>query len=217
MKTATSNGLPDIVSTDPQEPKAARLHSSESVTRLLQQLSQGDKAAFDELMPVVYEQLRKLAARCLLSERPDHTLRATALVHEAYLRLVKAELPLQDTLHFYSVAARIMRHILVDHAKGQKRQKRGGGFASIPLDEAVLIGPQTPPDLVELDLALERLTALDPRKAKIVELLFFGGLTYDETAAAVGISPATVHRELRMAKAWLYRDLAEQSHHLSDA
>ncbi len=183
----------------------------QAVTRLLQQLGGGDKQAFDQLMPVVYDQLRKLASRCLMAERPDHTLRATALVHEAYLRLVDSDIAWQDRVHFYSVAARVMRHILVDHAKAQKRQKRGGGMERIALDEAVIVGPEAPADLIELDEALERLAAQDARKAQVVELLFFGGLTYDETAAVVGISAATVHRELKMAKAWLYRELAQRS------
>lgn len=179
-----------------------------AVTKLLKLSSEGDKEAFDKLMPFVYDQLRKLAARCLLSERRDHTYRATALVHEAYFRLVEADVAWQDRLHFYAVAARVMRHILVDHAKAQKRQKRGGGVECIPLDEAVVVGPELSPDLVELNDSLQRLYAQDERKAQIVELLFFGGLTYDETASVLNISPATVHRELRMAKAWLYRELA---------
>ncbi len=180
----------------------------QAVTRLLHEIAGGSKQAFDELMPVVYGQLRKLASRCLMAERPDHTLRATALVHEAYLRLVDSDIAWQDRVHFYSVAARVMRHILVDHAKAMKRQKRGAGVERIALDEAVLVGPEAPAGLVELDEALQRLAANDARKSEIVELLFFGGLTYDETAAVLGISPATVHRELRMAKAWLYRELA---------
>jgi RNA polymerase sigma factor (TIGR02999 family) len=182
----------------------------EAVTQLLHKLSSGNKEAFDELIPVVYAQLRKLASRCLQSERPEHTLRATALVHEAYVRLVDSEVPWQDRLHFYAVSARVMRHILVDHAKTNRRQKRGGGIDRVPLDEAVLVGPDTPPDLLDLDQSLQRLAAHDPRKAQIIELLFFGGLTYDETALVLKISTATVHRELKMAKAWLYRELAPQ-------
>lgn len=182
----------------------------QAVTQLLKKLSGGNKEAFDELIPVVYAQLRKLASRCLMSERAEHTLRATALVHEAYMRLVDSEIPWQDRLHFYSVAARVMRHILVDHAKANKRQKRGGGIDHVSLDEAVLVGPNTSPDLLDLDQSLQRLAVHDTRKAEIVELLFFGGLTYDETAAVLNISAATVHRELKMAKAWLYRELSPQ-------
>jgi RNA polymerase sigma factor (TIGR02999 family) len=179
------------------------------VTRLLKEWGGGNKAALDELMPVVYQQLRKLASICLLSERPDHTLRATALVHEAYLRLVDADVAWQDRVHFFAVSARLLRRILVDHAKANRRQKRGGGAETMALDEAVMIGPQTTGGVVELDMALQRLAANDQRKSDIVELLCFGGLTYDEAAAALKISPATVHRELKLAKAWLHRELTQ--------
>src|ERR1700752_5090470 len=181
------------------------------VTQLLQQWGSGNKAALDELMPVVYEQLRKLASRCLRAERSDHTLRATALVNEAYLRLVDADIAWQDRVHFYAVSARLLRRILVDHAKSHNRQKRGGGAEKIPLDEAVMVGPGTGGGIVELDEALSRLALHDQRKSELIELLFFGGLTYDEAAAALKISPATVHRELVMAKAWLHRELARET------
>jgi len=181
------------------------------VTRLLREWGGGNKEALDQLMPVVYQQLRKLASICLRSERPDHTLRATALVHEAYIRLVDAEVAWQDRVHFFAVSARVLRHILVDHAKSGKRQKRGGGVETISLDEAVMVGPQTTGGIVALDAALQRLAALDQRKSEIIELLCFGGLTYDEAAEALKISPATVHRELKMAKAWLHRELTQGS------
>jgi RNA polymerase sigma factor (TIGR02999 family) len=181
------------------------------VTRLLKEWGGGNKAALDELMPVVYQQLRKLASISLRSERPDHTLRATALVHEAYLRLVDADVAWQDRVHFFAVSARLLRRILVDHAKANRRQKRGGGAETLSLDEAVMIGPQSTGGIVELDLALQRLAAHDPRKSDIIELLCFGGLTYEEAAAALKISPATVHRELTMAKAWLHRELTQGS------
>ncbi|HUA97466.1 MAG TPA: ECF-type sigma factor [Terracidiphilus sp.] len=179
-----------------------------AVTQLLRQWSSGDKAALDELMPVVYGQLHKLASRCMRDERPGHTLRATALVNEAYLRLIDSDVAWQDRVHFFAVSARLLRRILVDHAKARRRYKRGGDAEKIPLDEAVLVGPQSPAALLDLDLALERLAAQDKRKSEIVELLCFGGLTYDETAAALHISPATVHRELQLARAWLHRDLS---------
>ena len=185
------------------------LPEQQLVTQLLQQWGSGNKAALDELMPVVYEQLRKLASRCLRAERPDHTLRATALVNEAYLRLVDADVAWQDRVHFFAVSARLLRRILVDHAKAHNRDKRGGGAEKISLDDAVLVGPQTSGGIVELDEALQRLAAHDQRKSELVELLFFGGLTYDETAEALKISPATVHRELKMAKAWLHRELTQ--------
>jgi RNA polymerase sigma factor (TIGR02999 family) len=179
----------------------------QQVTRLLHEMSSGNKQACDELMPLVYDQLRRLASRCLLAERPGHTLRATALVHEAYLRLAVAELEWNDRIQFYAVAARVMRHILVDHARSHNRQKRGSGAEMVALDEAVVVGEDSSLDLLELDQALQRLAAVDPRKSAIIELLFFGGLTYDESAAALNISPATLHRDLKMAKAWLYREL----------
>jgi RNA polymerase sigma factor (TIGR02999 family) len=162
------------------------------VTRLLKQWGSGNKAALDELMPLVYEQLRKLASICLSSERPDHTLRATALVHEAYLRLVNADVAWEDRIHFFAVSARLLRRILVDHARAHHRQKRGGGVEMISLDEAVMIGPDKAGEIVALDEALQRLAA-------------------HEAAAALTISPATVHREFRMAKAWLHRELTQDS------
>ncbi len=182
----------------------------EAVTRLLRDLSGGNKQAYDALMPLVYDQLRKVASHCLAAERPGHTLRATALVHEAYLKLVAGEVEFQDRVHFYALAARMMRRILVDHARAHGRQKRGGDAERIPLDEAVMVGSDNSPELLDLDQALEKLAQLDPRKAEIIELLFFGGLTYDESAAAVGISAATLHRELKLAKAWLYRELRQE-------
>lgn len=181
----------------------------QSVTRLLRQWGGGNKEALDQLMPVVYDQLHKLASRFLYSERPDHTLRATALVNEEYLRLVDSNVDFQDRVHFYAVAARVLRHILVDHAKAHSRDKRGGGAEKIPLDEAVVVGPEAPMGIIELDEALKRLAVHDQRKSEVIKLLFFGGLTYDEVAAALNISPATVHRELTMAKAWLHRELAQ--------
>jgi len=183
----------------------------QAVTELLRQWSGGNKQALDELMPVVYDQLRKLASNCLRSERPDHTLRATALVHEAYMRLVDSDIAWEDRVHFFAVSARMLRRILVDHAKSNNRQKRGGEFQKIPLDEAILVGPRNDKGIVELDEALQRLAAQDLRKSELVELLFFGGLTYEEAAAALKISPATVHRELKLAKAWLYRELGQSA------
>lgn len=183
----------------------------QSVTRLLREWNAGNKTALDELMPVVYDQLHRLAAKCLRAERPEHTLRATALVNEAYLRLVNVDVEWQDRVHFFAIAARILRRILVDHAKANQREKRGGGAEAVEIDEAIMIGPQSGPGIIELDLALQRLAAQDFRKSEIVELLCFGGLTYDETAVALKISPATVHRELKMAKAFLHRELIQRA------
>jgi len=180
----------------------------QDVTKLLQQWRGGNHEALDQLMPVVYNELRRLAGRCLQSERPGHTLRATALVHEAYLRLMDADIGWQDRAHFYAVAARVVRRILVEYARTRGRQKRGSGEQPIPLDEAVVVGPEAASTVLELDEALQRLAEIDPRKSEIIQMLFFGGLTYDEAAAALDISPATVHRELKLAKAWLHRELA---------
>jgi RNA polymerase sigma factor (TIGR02999 family) len=182
-----------------------------AMTLLLRQWGNGDKAALDELMPIVYDQLHKLASRAMRAERPGNTLRATALVHEAYLRLIDSEVEWQDRVHFFAVSARLLRRILVDHAKANRRDKRGGGAEKIPLDEAVMVGPQSTAGLLELDLALEHLAAQDKRKSEVVELICFGGLTYDETAGALHISPATVHRELQLARAWLHRELSRST------
>ena|ERR1700736_6090307 len=179
----------------------------QDVTRLLQEWGGGNKDALDQLMPVVYDQLRKIAARCLYAERRDHTLRATALVNEVYVRLVQSDVALQDRMHFYALASRMLRRILLDHAKSHKREKRGGGAQKVTFDEGILLGPGTPAGIVELDEALKKLAEQDQRKADLIELLFFGGLTYDEAAQALNISTATVHRESKLAKAWLYREL----------
>jgi RNA polymerase sigma-70 factor, ECF subfamily len=181
----------------------------QEVTKLLQQWRGGNQEALDQLMPVVYDELRRLAKRCLYAERPGHTLRATALVHEAYLRLLDADISWQDRAHFYAVSARVLRRILVEYARAHRREKRGGGEEAIPLDEAIVVGPQAASTVLDLDEALERLAAVDTRKSELIQLLFFGGLTYEEAAAALDISPATVHRELKLAKAWLHRELAE--------
>ena len=181
----------------------------ESITRLLQEWSNGNKTALDELMPLVYDQLHKLAMRCMRSERQDHTLRATALVHEAYVRLVKADVSFKDRAHFYAVSARLLRRILVDHARSLHSQKRGHGPDKTAFDEVLYIGPQTDSTILALDDALNLLATHDRRKSDIVEMLYFGGLTYEETGAALQLSEATVHRELRMAKAWLYQELAQ--------
>lgn len=185
----------------------------QQVTALLREWSSGNKKVIDELVPLLYGQLRRLAGHCLRSERPNHTLSATALVHEAYLELASADVAWQNRTHFYAVASRVLRHILVDHARSVKRQKRGGGAEVLALDEAVMIGRQVSSEILELDDALKRLAERDERKSQIVEMLFFGGMTYDETAESLQISPATVHRELKMAKAWLHRELAHPQSH----
>ena len=182
----------------------------EQITQLLKQSSGGNREALDQLMPLVYDHLHRLALSCLRSERHEHTLRATALVHEAYLKLIGSDIAWENRAHFYGVASRVLRHVLVDYAKASKRQKRGGGAQKVALDEAVMIGPGLSSEILEIDAALDELSRRDERKAEIVQLIFFGGLTYDETARALKISDVTVHRELKMAKAFLHSQLVKQ-------
>lgn len=176
------------------------------VSALLVAWRSGDPQALDRLVPLVYAELHSLADRQLRRERPGHSLQTTALLHEAYLRLVGAEVKWEGRVHFFAVAAQIMRRVLVDHARARARDKRGGGAEPVTLDDGLVEGGSSP-DVLDLDEALERLSALDERKARAVELHYFGGLTYDEVAVAMEVSPATVHRDLRLAKAWLYREL----------
>jgi RNA polymerase sigma-70 factor, ECF subfamily len=178
-----------------------------AVTTLLRAWRRGDQAAFERLTPLVYDQLRRRARHYLRGERPNHTLRPTALVHEAYLRLVNLDqVDWQDRSHFFALAARQMRRILVDSARARRYQKRGGGAVSVTFDEALAVSRRDP-DLVALDDALELLGQQDERKVRVVELRFFGGLTNDEIAAALGISSDTVTRDWQMAKLWLRRAL----------
>ena len=177
-----------------------------NVTQLLLEWRGGNHAALDRLMPLVYDELRRLAQHYMRSERTEHTLQATALVNEAYLRLVDINVTWQDRAHFFAVAARLMRRMLVDHARAHQRAKRDGG-AKVGLDEALEISSQPAADLLTLDHALSRLAEFDLRKSEIIELHFFGGLANDEVAEALGISRATVQRELRLAKAWLGREM----------
>jgi RNA polymerase sigma factor (TIGR02999 family) len=178
-----------------------------TVTVLLRAWRHGDQAAFARLTPLVYDELRRRARRYLHGERPDHTLRPTALVHEAYLRLVGLDgVDWQDRNHFFALAARQMRRILVDAARARRYQKRGGGAVNVAFDEALAVSPHDP-DLVALDDALALLARRDERKARVVELRFFGGLTNQEVAVALGISIDTVTRDWQMAKLWLRREL----------
>jgi RNA polymerase sigma-70 factor, ECF subfamily len=179
------------------------------VTQLLQQWSNGQEQALDRLVPQIHGELRKLAASYLRRERPDHTLQPTALVNEAFLKLVdQREAKWQNRAHFFGIAAQAMRRILVDHARSHAAGKRGGAFRKVPLDDAHLVGSTTDVDLIGLDEALTRLAVMDPQQSRVVELRFFGGLTMDETAEVMRISPATVGREWRMAKAWLSAELS---------
>jgi len=182
------------------------------VTRLLRAWKEEGNQAFDDLLPLVYDELHRIARSAMRGEREGHTLQTTALVHEAYMRLVGSDVTWQGSGHFKRVAARAMRRILVDHARKRSRQKRGAGEAPISLDtlEKILPAGGRPDDMIELDEALERLSALEERKGHVVELHYFGGLSYDEVAEALEISPATVHRDLRMARAWLYKELRDK-------
>ena len=182
--------------------------SPQEVTDLLAHWRQGDDAALAELTPLVYEELRRLAHHFMERQRPDHTLQTTALVNEAYLRLADQTNPRwQNRAHFFAVAARAMRRILVSYARSRRSQKRGGGALKVELDEAAIVSPEQSREIVELHEALERLATLDSRKAQVVELKYFGGLNYDEMAEVLKISPVTVRRDWRFAKAWLYTEL----------
>ena len=182
------------------------------VTILLRDLANGDQRAASQLMPLVYEELRRLAARYMRTERADHTLQATALVHEAYLKLVKQRsVNWQNRAHFFGIAATLMRRILIDYARRNLAAKNKGAHELIPLDEAAAFSLSQSEEFLRLDSALKRLTELDPRQGKIVELRYFGGLTVEETAHLLEISTKTVKREWSVAKAWLHGAL-DQSH-----
>ena len=184
------------------------------VTGLLQAWGGGDPAALDQLVPIVYDELHRQAQRYLRREAPGHTLQTTALVHEAYLRLVdQREARWQNRAQFFGVAAQAMRRILVDHARRHQAAKRGGSAVPVPLEEGEVAAAGSDVDLVALDDALTRLAALDPQQARVVELRYFTGLGIEETAEALGISPATVKREWAMARAWLKRELGEGMRH----
>jgi RNA polymerase sigma factor (TIGR02999 family) len=184
--------------------------SQNQVTQLLLDWGNGDKAALDKLVPVVYQELRRLAAYYMRRERPGHTLETSALVNEAYMRLVDySQMRWQSRAHFFAVAAQAMRRILVEHARKRHFAKRGGGAVKVSFDEAAIVSQEQASELVALDDALTSLEAMDQRKARIVELRYIGGLNIEETAEVLAISPATVQREWRAAKAWLYREIKE--------
>lgn len=181
------------------------------VTELLRDWSQGDSRALDKLLPLVYHELRHLASSYLSRERPDHTLQTTALVHEAYLKLIdQRRVTWQNRGHFFAIAAQAMRRILLDQARRHTAAKRGSGAAKLALDEAAALSIEPDENLLALDRALKELEAIDPQQARIIELRYFGGLTIEETAEVVGSSPATVKREWAMARAWLYRSLTSE-------
>jgi RNA polymerase sigma-70 factor, ECF subfamily len=177
------------------------------VSGLLQAWSEGDRDALDRLTPIIYGELHRLAGRYMKRERPGHSLQTTALVNEAYMRLVNYKsMRWQNRAHFFAVSAQLMRRILVEHARRQNL-KRGGGVPHISLDESAIVGPQRSADLVRLDSALDGLARLDPRKVQVVEMRFFGGLSVEETAEVLKVSPVTVMRDWSTAKAWLLREL----------
>lgn len=186
--------------------------SSSQVSKLLVNWREGDEAAREALIPLVYDELRRLARRHLRRERPDHTLQSAALVHEAYLRLIRQDQPQwHNRAHFFGVAAQLMRHILVDHARNRAAAKRGAGAPRLTLDPEVALPQERDVDLVKLDDALNELAALDLQQSRVVELRFFGGLSIEETSVALGISAATVKREWATARAWLRREMKDKN------
>jgi len=183
------------------------------ITQLLVASRAGDAEALNRLLPLVYDELRRLAGHYLRRERSDHTLQPTALVHEAYLRLIDQNVSWQNRAHFFGVAAQMMRRILVDYARGRLAAKRGSGAVKVSLDDALNLSDERAGDFVALDDALERLAEFDPQKSRIVELRFFGGLSVEEAAEVLGIGTATVTRQWKMAKAWLYQQVSQGTEH----
>ncbi|MDX1516834.1 MAG: ECF-type sigma factor [Woeseiaceae bacterium] len=179
-----------------------------TVTTLLREWRSGDRDALEQLAPLIYDDLRRIAATHLRSERPGHTLQATALVNEAFARLAEADVSFQDRAHFFAIAARTMRRILTDYGRARQSSKRGSGVAPVTLHEDV-VGTEKPADIVALDEALDKLAAFDARKSDALVLHYFGGMTYDEIAEALNVSAATVDRELRLAKAWLAHEISD--------
>jgi RNA polymerase sigma factor (TIGR02999 family) len=180
----------------------------QDVTRLLVQWTEGDPKALEDLLPLVYDELRRLAQRYLRRESAGHTLQGTALVHEAYLRLVDQNVSWQSRAHFFAIAAQMMRRILVDHARARNAAKRGDGGCKVTLDEGLVSAEQRDVNVIALDEALTNLAKLDPQQSQIVELRFFAGLSIEDTAEVLKISPATVKRDWAMAKAWLFREMS---------
>ena len=189
--------------------------SVDDVSILLRAWSEGDRAALEKLTPIVYDELHRLARRYMRGERPGHSLQATALVNEAYTRLVDYKrMQWQDRAHFFAVSAQLMRRILVEHAR-RRNQKRGGGVLHVSLDETAVLGGPQDTDLVSLDDAMNALFKLDPRKVQVVEMRFFGGLSVEETAEVLKVSPITIKRDWRAARMWLYRELTSATAHES--
>ena len=180
--------------------------------QLLLEWSKGDRTALDRLMPLVYGELRQLARRYMAAEKPGHTLQTTALIHEAYLRLIDQREAPQNRAHFFAIAAQAMRRVLLDHARARGAAKRGGGAPKVSLEEAVLPSEEQAEELVALDQALRALEAVDPRKSQVVELRYFGGLSVEEAAEVLEVAPITVMRDWKLAKTWILRRLSEARH-----
>src|SRR5262252_5714091 len=198
----------------PHGARAAALHSdsSEQVTQLLARWRDGDRNALDALMPIVYTELRSMADRYLQRERSDHTLQSTALVHEAYVRLAQQDLPeWQNRAHFFAVAAQLMRQILVDYARSHRASKRGGDVCKVALEDAGEKAQALDVDILALDDALKSLAQMDSQQSRVVELKFFGGLSFEDTAEVLGVSASTVKRDWTTARAWLHRELARSA------
>lgn len=195
-------------------PDDNELMSTHEITRLLQAWGSGDEVALGQLMPIVYNELHRLAQRYMVSEQSGHPLQTTALVHEVYLRLVDVQnVDWQNRAHFYALCARLMRRILIDFARSRNYQKRGGQFAHIELEEAATVSAVVGNELLAVDEALKQLATVDARKSEVVELRFFGGLTVDEIAATLKVSPETVMRDWKLAKSWLLRELGRKDRH----
>lgn len=185
---------------------------SKEITALLADWRNGEEAALEKLLPLVYDELRRLASSYMRRERSDHTLQSTALVHEAYMRMVEQRnVPWQTRAHFFAVAAQVMRHILVDYARGARRAKRGSGIRCIPLEEVALFSEERAEELIAINTALDQLKAMDPRMSQVFEMRYFGGMSAEEVAEALQVSTATVARDWRMAKAWLRREVANEA------
>ena len=185
------------------------MSSSGEITRLLAEWSGGDQTALDHLVPMVYDELRRLASNYMRGERPDHLLQTTALVNEAYLRLTdRQHVSCQTRTQFFAVAAQVMRRVLVDYARGRDRAKRGEGIAPLSLDDVAVLSSDRAEELLAINSALEGLTAFDPRKGRVFELRYFGGMTVEEAAEVLSVSPVTVARDWRLAKMWLRREIA---------
>jgi len=179
------------------------------ITVLLAQWSSGNQAALDELIPLVYEELHRLASNYMRSERPGHLLQTTALVNEAYMRLIDRDrVSCLERAHFFAVAAQVMRRVLVDYARGRDRAKRGGGDAPVALEDAAIVSDNRAEEILAINSALDKLSAFDPRKGRVFELRYFGGMSVDEAAQTLSVSPVTVARDWRMARLWLRREIA---------